>query len=433
MKVSSRLQLNKHEKLIKKSILAKTRKSAPREYTPEQLEHIRMTRSIKAERDERLDISQSLAPPKHYLGGFTVPKSLRSYNHQPGGSYEFKAPYEPPREDGYTPHEVVLFRTRWNLDKGPGIPVAPDHLVGTYPASRTAASILDLHRSLGVQEGDARDRKFWKLWQNTYADKVARETEGDVRNEEEDFYVGFRTLPQEDPALRVSGSLYLEEEMADKNHSDTPVHPPHAIPSAPYFAPLSITPTSTKEIPRPPPPTTIIYPLLRIVLPTRPLARVFARLSRALVTGMPYVGVIPLADRKDGKSVFRRITRLRLSRMRALLRDTAHRLEGLHGGFPGLRVTHTDRGKGYKGERLSEGFPEEFKQIKVLMRPGLLPMAEIDEWRTLPNVTIRWMDDLGRELTDDLKEVVESVSMEDIEQSQSFMNEEDDDSEHEKD
>lgn len=149
---------------------------------------------------------------------------------------------------------------------------------------------------------------------------------------------------------------------------------------------------------------------------------------------MPYIGVIPLADRKDGKSTFRRITRLRLTRMRSLLKATVLRLEGFHGGFPGLRVTHGDRGKGYKGERLDEGFPEEFKKIKVLMRPGLLPEAEVKDWETLPNITIRYMDDLGRELSDDLSEVVESVSIDlgEQESEQSLLNEEDDDSEHDK-
>lgn len=208
------LLLNKHEKLIKKSMLAKTRKETRHEHTPEQLEQIRFSRMIKSERDERLDISQSLSPPKHYMGGFTVPKALRLYNHQPGGSYEFKAPYEPPREDSFRPHEVVLFRTRWNLDKGVGIPNAPDHFVGVYPKSCTSSSILDLHKhSLGVTEEQAKDRKFWKLWQNTYADKQAKEITDEQTNDDEDFYVGFRTQPLGSQD-RISGSLYKEEEVA---------------------------------------------------------------------------------------------------------------------------------------------------------------------------------------------------------------------------
>lgn len=214
-------------------------------------------------------------------------------------------------------------------------------------------------------------------------------------------------------------------------NTPTPFHPPFHISSTPYFAPLDVVPTDTTHTPRPLPPTTIIYPLLRIILPTRPLARVFARLSKSLVTGMPYIAVIPLADRKDGKSVFRRVTRLRLSRMRALLRDTAMRLQGYYGGFPGLRVTHKDRGKGYKGERLVEGFPQDFKKIRVLMRPGLLPPQEVSEWEALTNVSVGWMDDLGREVSGDLSEVVESVDVNTQDTGGSFLNEEDDDSEHE--
>lgn len=104
----------------------------------------------------------------------------------------------------------------------------------------------------------------------------------------------------------------------------------------------------------------------------QPLARLFARLSKSLPTGLPYITVIPLADRKDCKSAFRRLTRIRLNRMRRLIKDLADRFEGKYGGFPSIRLSHEDRGKSYRGERLGEPFPEEFKQIRVLLRPNLL-------------------------------------------------------------
>ncbi|TIA73450.1 hypothetical protein E3P92_01606 [Wallemia ichthyophaga] len=400
MKPCQVIHLNKHEKLIKKSILAKTNKSQAPTHSPQQQEKIKHSRIIKAERDERLDIGQSLSPPKHYMGG----------------SYEFKSPYEPPREDSFVPHEVVLFRTRWNIDKGIGIPNAPDHFVGVYPLSHIPSTILNLHKfSLGVDQSEAKDRKFWNLWQNTYPDKSQKDVidVSDNISSDDDFYVGFRTLPLQTND-RISGSLFKEEEIGGSRSTKQAdgSYLPSTIPPTPYFAPLDILPKADNaDNPLSLPPATIIYPLIRIILPTRSLARVFGRLSRSLVTGMPYIGVIPLADRKDGKSVFRRVTRLRLSRMRALLRDTTSRLEGFHGGFPGLRVTHKDRGRGWRGERLDEGFPNEFKQVKVLMRPGLLPLNEVADWELLPNVTVRSMDDLGRELSDDLSEVVESSQM----------------------
>ena len=57
--------------------------------------------------------------------------------------------------------------------------------------------IIDLHRhSVGVPEDTAKDRKFWELWQNTRPDKAPRAVEDDAPADiEEDFYIGFRTLP----------------------------------------------------------------------------------------------------------------------------------------------------------------------------------------------------------------------------------------------
>lgn len=161
--------------------------------------------------------------------------------------------------------------------------------------------------------------------------------------------------------------------------------------------------------PRPLPPTTIVYPMLRIILPTNPLARTFSRLSKALPTGMPYVGVIPPSDRKDGQSFFRRMTRLKLNRIRRLLLDVCVRLDGRFGGFPGIRVSHEDRGKGYKGERLDQKLPENFRNVKVLFRPNLLSHDEINEWwSTLPNVSIGFMDDFGREIDLNENKVIEN-------------------------
>lgn len=220
MKSTPNLCLNKHEKLLRKSILAKTSKHKQPQRTPEELDKIRLSRVLKSERDERVDISQSLTAPKHYLGGFTVPKALRLYNHQPGGSYEWKSPYEKPRMEAYSKHEVVLFRTRWNLDKGVGIPQSPDHYITYHPLSMSSHHIIDLHRySVGVTADTAKDKKFWKLWQNTRPDKTPKVVEDDaLANPEEDFYVGFRSLPI-DEQNSVSGSLYKEEDVSDKTVS----------------------------------------------------------------------------------------------------------------------------------------------------------------------------------------------------------------------
>ena len=220
----------------------------PRKVLPlseEQIQKIRHSRIIKSERDERLDISQSLQPPKHYMGGFTVPKALRSYNHQPGGPYEYKAPYESPREDSYKPHEVILYRTRYNLVKGPGYPVAPEHTIDYAPNGMAFKTILLWHLlSLGFSENDTKNKKFWKLWQNTRLDsgqswppkkrsyidtthnKEIRnhsKTDEDIKhvnvdnaNNDPDFYTGFRNSKLLDNNSPKS-SIYNEEFTVDKS------------------------------------------------------------------------------------------------------------------------------------------------------------------------------------------------------------------------
>lgn len=109
----------------------------------------------------------------------------------------------------------------------------------------------------------------------------------------------------------------------------------------PYLASTALIPEESSS-----PPAPLIYPLLRVILPTRPLARVFASLSKSLPTGFPYLAVIPLGDHKDGKSAFRRLTRIRLNRMRRLIKDIADCFEGKYGGFSSIRLSHEDRGKG---------------------------------------------------------------------------------------
>lgn len=115
------------------------------------------------------------------------------------------------------------------------------------------------------------------------------------------------------------------------------------------------------------------------MLPIRPLVRVFARLSKSLPIDLPYAAVIPLADREDGKSAFRRLTRIRVKQDQKLIKDIADHFEGKYCVSPGIRLSHEDRDKGCRGERLGEPFPEESKQIRVLLRPNLLTEREIEE------------------------------------------------------
>lgn len=61
-----------------------------------------------------------------------------------------------------------------------------------------------------------------------------------------------------------------------------------------------------------------------------------------------------------------------------------------------------------RGVRLGEPFPEKFKQIRVLLMPNLLTEREIEEsWRTIPDVSTGYMDDLGRKISADFSKIIE--------------------------
>lgn len=95
-------------------------------------------------------------------------------------------------------------------------------------------------------------------------------------------------------------------------------------------------------------------PVLAITFPTRPLARVVSRLAKALPRGLPYYASMPGEDLKCKLSYPSRILNLRLTRMRRLAIQTAERLAGYFGGFPGLRYDHTKPGRGINGTLLRD-------------------------------------------------------------------------------
>ncbi|TCD62283.1 hypothetical protein EIP91_007102 [Steccherinum ochraceum] len=72
------------------------------------------SRIRKSERDERVDITRVLTPPKSYMGGFTRPTTLRHTHWYPGGYYtDSQRTYEPPVAEAYEPHTVFLLESRY--------------------------------------------------------------------------------------------------------------------------------------------------------------------------------------------------------------------------------------------------------------------------------------------------------------------------------
>ncbi|THH27264.1 hypothetical protein EUX98_g6927 [Antrodiella citrinella] len=87
-------------------------------------------RMRKAERDERMDITRVLTPPKTYEGGFTRPTTIRHTHWLPGGYYtDSKTVYEAPSPAAYEPHTVFLLESRYSICHGQGQPRAHKHIV----------------------------------------------------------------------------------------------------------------------------------------------------------------------------------------------------------------------------------------------------------------------------------------------------------------
>ncbi|KAJ7641348.1 hypothetical protein FB45DRAFT_899992 [Roridomyces roridus] len=105
-------------------------KTAP-SVKPEEKVRITARRMLKAERDERMDVTHALTPVKQYMPGFTRPSDLRSSNWFPGGSYVSRSKvYESPVEDAYLPYTVFILESRYNIRFGIGRVDAPHYVYG---------------------------------------------------------------------------------------------------------------------------------------------------------------------------------------------------------------------------------------------------------------------------------------------------------------
>lgn len=104
-------------------------------------------------------------------------------------------------------------------------------------------------------------------------------------------------------------------------------------------------------------------PLVRVDLPTRPIAESVGRLASALERGLPYHGAVPPPDRKDGAAYARRQLALRMERLQRLVVELTRRLKGEKGGLMGARFRADQKGWGVEGEAWNE-LPE-FDPIRI--------------------------------------------------------------------
>ncbi|KAJ7075989.1 hypothetical protein B0H15DRAFT_607080 [Mycena belliarum] len=167
---------------------------------PEEQVRVTARRVLKAERDERMDVTAALTPVKMYMAGFTRPKDLRSSNWFPGGRYLVREKvYESPAKEAYEPHTVFLLESRYHIRYGLGRVDAPEYIYGIC-REHDLPTILKMYNSkyAGRDVLEIMDNARWTdepmnrrrvRWWTTNEDRenTLRELGLDLTPAEEDF------------------------------------------------------------------------------------------------------------------------------------------------------------------------------------------------------------------------------------------------------
>ncbi|KAF7361279.1 Histone H4 [Mycena sanguinolenta] len=378
---------------------------------------------IKAERDERMDITHALTPVKQYMAGFTRPTDLRSSNWFPGGAYVSRGKvYESPVEEAYQSHTVFLLESRYNIRYGPGRVEAPDYLYGVcreedfpavlkaYNSPKAPRSVLETMDNARWPQGPQRNPHARQRWWANQADLedtlrelglTAAPPDPDHPGDEEDM----EDKPPKPQKLRratnVKSRPSIPHEPPDNNasiqsavrtfHSSSilPAVPPVLGSSSAGYKRGFHTTTLMRaaeaewdfERARAQDPAgewiprsqymrsleTIPFwrPLISLTVSTRPIALTLVRLSRGLSTGRPFHADIDNHDKKCRYSFVHRMRTMRLQRIHKLAVDMAEVLAGMRGGVVGIRFEADSLGRGIGGEGLADPIPWGKRVIRV--------------------------------------------------------------------
>ncbi|KAF8582425.1 hypothetical protein K439DRAFT_1635360 [Ramaria rubella] len=459
--------------VVRKAVARKGRKGhlyrpSPISHGPTAEEQVRIIkrRVQKAERDERIDITLAITPPKTYMGGFTRPRDLRATNWFPGGPYLLKGKqYESPHESAYEPHTVFLLESRYKVRHGIGRVDSKDHVVGVCRAS-DFVKLIEKYNSVRCpfEARESMDNACWpwlpksgkvlkptRWWgpdenledfmKELYEDpnyssedvqKVASEAEEEIEEEEP-------TGNQKKwPAFIPLQNLTDQRAAKSKEESTTELHTPaKSEESSPLQtgAASSSTASTGMDSPRQAPPhlsrqipsaadIRTMYepmlstepfwrPVLAIIFSTRPLALSHSRLSKGLERGLPFYASISNDDRKCLFSFTNRIISLRLARMRKLAIDIVARLAGHKGGFVGIRFATHERGRGISGEGMADPIRPEKRIVQVQVgnwygvaqQEHELYEVAAEEWGGKDAVVVSKMNEWGRKLDAEGNEV----------------------------
>ncbi|GJJ15627.1 hypothetical protein Clacol_009905 [Clathrus columnatus] len=426
----------------------KTRKKLPT-VTPEEEVRILKRRVQKAERDERMDLSNILIEPKTYMGGFTRPRDLRASNWFPGGPYVLKGKkYESPSKEAYASHTVFLLETRYKVRHGIGRVDSNDHIVGVcrtvdwpklikfYNGPRCPGEhqeSLDnacwpwLPRSGKVIRPVVwwgKGEKLEDIMKEIYEDpdyvspysRLLQEQACEEENEDHTIpeiekYNQKQRIEKLKPSIRVGNTTFNKDEIRQK-----------------YFPIIQQEP--------------FWRPLLTVTLSTRPLALTLSRLSKALPRGLPFYASMSNDDRKCLYSFSSRMTNLRLDRMRSLTMDICSHLAGDKGGFVGIRFSTESRGRGIDGEGLADPIPRDKRLVKVMIGNWFYRAEDevelyrlgAEEYGGSDAIEVTSMNEWGKELDAQGNEVpiaVQEQSNEDLEYIQNLEDEDEKEEEEE--
>ncbi|KAJ7581094.1 hypothetical protein C8J56DRAFT_959085 [Mycena floridula] len=388
-------------------------------------------RIIKAERDERIDVTLSLTEARTYMGGFTVPTHLRTSSWFPGGRYHrIGKSYEPPAPAAYTPHTVFVLESRYPVRQSIGMVEQHEHIVSICRTCDFQTVLKGYNRLPGSdaeqqeQEDEDRDED-----EDEDEEREEEELEGEEKEEPKpepkpkpqpirtaksiavqamdnarwpwlsrkggvaskwwtdfDDWEATRLERGEEPSILD----FKREAKATRKHK-----------AASTESQRSRYRETLKENP-------FWRPLITVGFSTRPLALSFVRKVRGLSRGQPFVTTIASEDRNAVLSFSDRMRCVRLNRARALVVDMAQLLAGFRGGFIGIRFSVDERGRGINGERLDRPIEMDKRIIEVGFGDWYQHMpAEMALWRTeiserVPSEAVRLfqLDDFGNRTLD---------------------------------
>lgn len=381
------------------------------------------------------------------MGGFTRPRDLRASNWFPGGPYVLKGKgYESPSEEAYKPHTVFLLETRHKVRHNTGIVDAKDHVVGIC---RTVdwPRLIEFYNSprCPLKHKESLDNACWPWLPRS--GKVIRpvvwwghdEKLEDIMKEiyEDPDYVSpyhqllkkeaRKEVEEVDPPQRQTKkpktdatNVRISNKIYDKDEIRQLYYP--LIKNEPFWRPL-----------------------LAVTFSTRPLALTLSRLSKALPRGLPFYASMTNDDRKCLYSFTHRMTSLRLDRIRSLVLNICSRLSGEKGGFVGIRFSTDTRGRGIDGEGLADPIPRDKRLVKVMIGDWFYRASDEHELYRLgaeeyggdEALDVSLMNEWGRELDAQGNEIPlpiqESSSEDNIEYTQYFEDEEENEVESQED